>query len=383
MSKTVSNTEDGTYTITATATPLYSGTYTEGTSSCDAQVIIFNPVAEYQDSTIYLGQSVTNYETENFKSLDWKNSEGASSSDATMYHDAPTITYSFSLYAGAFTDCTIITWDIFQVGSTPYTEDEASTFTVHVLKPTVTWSDTEEYYGNNISTTGFAPTGAVTWSDTKAADATHTPSSEEAVSEANRASKPALTFTYGIGGNLTVMPDEDVNVTVTATINGTDVTSYVTFGWIKNDSVCGSGCTAAPDGAQFRIHPQFCTLTITKSGAADIDENQSFIFTVARTGGNPVTKTIGTTVTIQGNNSVTITGLPVGSYTVTEDGGWSWRYKAADGSGKAVTLQPPTSPESVTVINERKEIYWLDGNSWAINNWAATGDNRKKQSPKT
>ena len=121
------------------------------------------------------------------------------------------------------------------------------------------------------------------------------------------------------------------------------------------------------------------------AGAADIDENQSFIFTVARTGGNPVTKTIGTTVTIQGNNSVTITGLPVGSYTVTEDGGWSWRYEATDGSVKTVTLQPPTSPESVTVINEneRKKIYWLDGNSWAINNWAATGDNRKKQSPKT
>ena len=96
-----------------------------------------------------------------------------------------------------------------------------------------------------------------------------------------------------------------------------------------------------------------------------------------------MTKTIGTTVTIQGNNSVTITGLPVGSYTVTEDDGWSWRYEAADGSVKAVTLQPSTSPESVTVINERKEIYWLDGNSWAINNWAATGDNRKKQSPKT
>ena len=178
------------------------------------------------------------------------------------------------------------------------------------------------------------------------------------------------------------MPDEDVNVTVTATINGTDVTSYVTFGWVKNNSVCGSGCTAAPDGAQFRIHPKFCTLTITKSGAEDIDENQSFIFTVARTDGNQVTKTIGTTVTIQGNNSVTITGLPVGSYTVTEDDGWSWRYEATDGSVKAESLQPSAPAGRVTVANVRKEIYWLDGNSWAINNWAATGDDRKKQSPK-
>ena len=107
-------------------------------------------------------------------------------------------------------------------------------------------------------------------------------------------------------------------------------------------------------------------LTITKTGCANIDENQSFIFTV--TGGD-LPKT-GLKVVVTGNGTDTIKGLKVGTtYTITEDTGWSWRYTPEGGEQKK-TLDVDKSKNTVTFTNERKEDKWLNGCSWAENNWA-------------
>lgn len=72
-------------------------------------------------------------------------------------------------------------------------------------------------------------------------------------------------------------------------------------------------------------------LTITKQGCENIDENQSFIFTID----GP--DSYSNQVVIKGNGSVTIKGLKIGEYTIHEEYGWSWRYRCEN---QTVTLQP-------------------------------------------
>ena len=100
-------------------------------------------------------------------------------------------------------------------------------------------------------------------------------------------------------------------------------------------------------------------LTITKQGCENIDENQSFLFDV--TGPNGYSKR----VVINGNGSVTIKGLKIGTYTVTEVTSWSWRYKP-DGNDTEITLKPG-EPNTVTFTNSREKIKWLGGDDYNQN----------------
>lgn len=108
-----------------------------------------------------------------------------------------------------------------------------------------------------------------------------------------------------------------------------------------------------------KFEPDVADLTITKSGAEDIDENQSFIFTV--TGPNDFSAK----VVIQGNGSVTIKGLKVGTYTVTEDTDWSWRYTPQNRT-QSITLNPAVT-NTVTFVNTRSKGKWLGGDAYECN----------------
>lgn len=101
------------------------------------------------------------------------------------------------------------------------------------------------------------------------------------------------------------------------------------------------------------------TLTIRKEGWQNIDENQSFLFDV--TGPDGYSKR----VVIKGSGSVTIKGLKIGKYTVTEVTGWSWRY-TPDSETKLITLKA-TGENSVTFANTRSSTKWLDGNAYCKN----------------
>jgi len=89
-------------------------------------------------------------------------------------------------------------------------------------------------------------------------------------------------------------------------------------------------------------------------------------------------------------SSVTISDLPVGTYTVTEDTAWSWRYlfqsvqtlrdgqSAANGASVTFTL----TPEGETVIfrNRRENDFWRDGETYGENRFtaiAAKGGNQR------
>lgn len=151
-----------------------------------------------------------------------------------------------------------------------------------------------------------------------------------------------------------------------------DCTQAVDETWVANNKLTPGktvkygekdGYEAATYYAKFE--PDVADLTISKRGCADIDENQSFIFTV--TGGE--LPEAGLKVVVKGNGSVTIKGLKVGTtYTITEDTGWSWRYTPEDGEQKK-TLDVDKSKNTVIFSNERTEPKWLNGCSIKVNNW--------------
>lgn len=102
-------------------------------------------------------------------------------------------------------------------------------------------------------------------------------------------------------------------------------------------------------------------LIIIKQGAQDIDENQSFIFLVSGPGINGDMK-----VVINGNDRVTIKGLKVGTYTVTEVTDWSWRYSPNGGPRQTAEVTGNVAG-TATFINTRTKGQWLDGSAYKNN----------------
>lgn len=101
-------------------------------------------------------------------------------------------------------------------------------------------------------------------------------------------------------------------------------------------------------------------LTIVKSGCEVVDENQSFMFLVYDNEKQQAVRT----VVINGNGSVTITGLKVGSYTVTELTAWSWRYRP-DSLSQTIDVKPDMS--NVVFSNSRTNQKWLGGDAYVQN----------------
>ena len=105
-----------------------------------------------------------------------------------------------------------------------------------------------------------------------------------------------------------------------------------------------------------------CTWTITKSGAAD---SGNYIFKLSGSGNN-LAAAVNTVVSVGNNGTVTVKGLPIGTYTVTEDSGWSWRYNADD---ETAELSPASDTASVTVVNEKVNGNWLDSEAAVTNDF--------------
>ena len=150
-------------------------------------------------------------------------------------------------------------------------------------------------------------------------------------------------------------------------------TKLVDASWVENGKITPQktetmgdslGYKAATYYAKFEL--DVADLTITKSVDSSLDPDQSFIFNVVGDNG------ISMKVVIKGGGSVTIKNLPIATYTVTEDQTWSWRYKATSGSGTSIKLGAGSN--EVTIINERKNPYWLSGDSYKENWFSSTKD---------
>ena len=149
-----------------------------------------------------------------------------------------------------------------------------------------------------------------------------------------------------------------------------DCTQPVDAAWVKDSKLTPDktknygtaekpvmGYEAATYYAKFEY--DVADLTITKQGWEGIDEGQSFIFDV--TGPNGYSKR----VVVNGNGSVIIKGLKIGTYTVTEVTNWSWRY-TADSSSQSIELKPAVT-NAVTFVNTRSNHKWLGGDAYSKN----------------
>lgn len=209
------------------------------------------------------------------------------------------------------------------------------TATVHVLKPTVTVNATDvwKYYGEDYNTPeGSTVTGSVTWADERGHDI-----SGITVIDSEPYGTDDLQYSYDHGQF--VVPNTDTTIKVSAKVGGVEKasTSYV-------------------------VHPKFCTLTIKKEVAKLYGANDSFIFNVVGEGNIKYEAK----VVINGAGSATLTGLPVGNYTVTEDTGWSWRY-TCDSSTKSTVLSSAKANDSVTITNKLDDNKYLGDETYVIN----------------
>ena len=113
-----------------------------------------------------------------------------------------------------------------------------------------------------------------------------------------------------------------------------------------------------------KFEPEFVDLTVTSKGAHVDDAYQAFIFRIRGRSGTD-TEGVDLTVIIIGNDSVTVKGLRVGTYTVEELTDWSWRYTPDQGS-RTVTLSIDTSANFAVFDHSRTSDAWLDASASSV-----------------
>ena len=176
-------------------------------------------------------------------------------------------------------------------------------------------------------------------------------------------SRPTLSFAYDPEDG-PVTETDDIEVTVTVTKGGSPYNGVV-FEWIQNPTVGQCGCTARPVGAQFRIHifvPEF-TFTLTKNLSAAADGEQTFVFHIV--GGEGVDMTVALTIPDDGNYASKQITLPSGTYTVTEDSDWSWKYEKNNQS-----FEVTKDGDTAEFTNTRNDKNWLGGSHSVENHFA-------------
>lgn len=225
-------------------------------------------------------------------------------------------------------------------------KSDTATGTINVFTPELTFKDSEAYYGAEVPDLK----GNLTKTEWKHNDTVDT-------AAAMTGKKPELTITCTPDADKVkdnkINTKQDVGVDVTVALNNTNVTDKTTF---QHTSCTGQTCTL-PEGKKFLIHIKTCTLTIKKAGGA---ANEPYVFSILKDGEKY------SEVTIVGNHTETLYELPVGTYTIQEDTGWSWRYSANDKNSAKLTAQNPTG--SITCTNKQKKDKWINGFSNVVRN---------------
>ena len=251
---------------------------------------------------------------------------------------------------------------------TPGTSGEQSTTdtgtgTIHVFKPELTFKDSDVWYGGAAPENYNGNLVEETW-----ANSDGTKKHDDAdVTMLN--TKPLLTLNYTpeagkIDANGKINTKQDIKVKVDVTMpvgqtqTQTNVNAHTTFKHTPcTDETCGWPAPTNPGDPAFLLHVKTCTLTVSKTGGAG---DESYVFDVYKDG------TKYSEVTIEGNTSQTLYELPIGTYTISENTGWSWRYSANNGGSAALTAQNPTG--SITCTNTKNNNQWLNGFSEVVRN---------------
>ena len=240
-------------------------------------------------------------------------------------------------------------------GAVQKEQTKTVTSTVNVYKPEITFKDSSIDYNAtpNYEKDNF---GGVVWKHKGTPAASANMTGEE----------PTLTYAYD--------PQEksltkDTYVYVTVSANGTELPKgVVTF---KHNDCTFSGCSFDSAQGQFIVHINVFDLTIQKTAkvGTTIDSNQTFVFRIQGKDND-----LDMQIVITGTGSKSVTGLPVGDYTVTEDTSWSWKYEPAGGATqelKSDSIQNGTA--AVTFENKNKATNWLTTLAEALNKWSVDG----------
>lgn len=238
---------------------------------------------------------------------------------------------------------------------------------IYVFKPVLTFADSEVWYGGQYTdyTANYKP---VAWKhDTDEANT------------ATMGNAPELTLDYAttpenaiVEGYIAVPDDIPVNVSVK--IGETDIDGHVSF---VHADCSHENCGFDAEACKFILHVNTCSLTVKKAIAEGKlqDPDQSFIFKVhyqgIPDGKGTILPSADYNVLIVGTGSRTIVGLPVGSYTVSEDTYWSWRYKLDE--NKSATLSAGSSVATVTLTNSLNNEFWLSDEAVATNVFDSNG----------
>lgn len=242
---------------------------------------------------------------------------------------------------------------------TPATEkfgENTPAANIYVFKPELTFKDSTAYYGETVPANNDYSSNYVANSEKWKNGGKY--STDDGVQMIG--TKPTLDITYKPdeskleGGKYT---KQDVPVSATVKIGTENVNEHTTFVHQDCTTACGWENPATPGTPAFLIHIQTCTLSITKQGGAD---NESYVFDVLEDGEKY------SEVTVWGNSTETLVELPIGTYTISENAGWSWRYSANNGGSAALTAQNPTG--SITCVNTKNNNQWLNGFSEVVRN---------------
>lgn len=225
-----------------------------------------------------------------------------------------------------------------------------TTAQVAVYKPEITFNDSRINYGETADYNNNG--GTVVWK--------HEGTAAESASMTGEA--PALTYAYDPAEDA-FTKDTYVKVTVTSDKDTatTKISDAVTFVHTKDTDF--PGCSFDPAQGQFIVHINVFDLTIVKSAktGTTIDPNQTFVFKVKN---NDNGKTM--EIVITGAGQKTVKSLPMGSYTITEDTGWSWQYHP---TADTQTITVSETSKTVTFENEKTPTNWLTSIADVINTW--------------
>ena len=239
-------------------------------------------------------------------------------------------------------------------------------FDLYVKKTVSTEEPTTEEPTKETVNINYVPVGPAGAANFGSVD----PASETVMVESGPAG--ATNFVSVAPVNETVMVESGTAVGSTPTPG----TGFKFVGWFT-DQTCTLPVDATWIGSNNKITPQktngayeaatyyakfdyaVADLTIKQDGGI-ADENQTFIYVV--TGGDLPEG--GIKVAVNGNSSVTIRNLKIGSYTVTEETNWNWRCGTTGGS-QSITLQGAPTKE-VIFTNNASNSKWLSGNAYSV-----------------
>ena len=246
---------------------------------------------------------------------------------------------------------------------TPVTKSASAK--VNVFNPVITFKDSAIDLGQtpNYATQNFV---SVVWKH------------NNVVADTSAMGKPPeLTYKY--------KPDaaafgEDTTVEVTEVLLNNDnvkACAHFKFGGCKYNNNCDNH---GHGDWNFVVHIKTFDLTITKSitrNESKLYGSQDFVFNVKCVDKNIDIDVVVNVPDEETRGSVTIKGLPVGTYTITENTGWSWRYELqgvvkADGATGTLDYEIGSSSATYTPSGTNHQIIFT--NNWVQAKWLSFTD---------